>query len=57
MTLFWRFAFETGDKMRMRKHPLDTSDLDILSDIPYIDDGSPCPYTVPRGLLPISPSS
>ena len=26
----------------MRKHPLDTSDLDILSDVPYIDDGSPC---------------
>ena len=36
-----RFLFETHDALRMRKQKYDTSDLSILTDIPYIADGTP----------------
>ncbi len=41
MAYIGRFLFETNDAHRMRKHTYDTSDLSILADIPYIDDGTP----------------
>ena len=39
MALLGRFLFETHDAVRLRKQHYDTSDLEILSDIPYLDDG------------------
>ena len=41
MALLGRFLFETHDARRMSKHTYNTSDLTILSDIPYIADGTP----------------
>ena len=34
MALLGRFLFETHDAVRLRKQHYDTSDLEILSDIP-----------------------
>jgi len=39
MALLGRFLFETHDAVRLRKQHYGTSDLEILSDIPYMDDG------------------
>ena len=39
MALLGRFLFETNDAMRLRKQNYDKSDLDIISDIPYMTDG------------------
>ena len=39
MAMLGRFLFETHDAVRLRKQHYDTSDLEILSDIPYMDDG------------------
>lgn len=39
MALLGRFLFETNDAMRLRKQRYDTSDLEIFSDIPYMEDG------------------
>lgn len=39
MALLGRFLFETHDAVRLRKQRYDTSDLEIVSDIPYMDDG------------------
>lgn len=36
-----RRVLETNDARRMSKQRLDTSDLSILADIPYIPDGTP----------------
>ena len=36
-----RWVLETNDARRMSKQRLDTSDLSILADIPYIPDGTP----------------
>ncbi len=38
-TYFFRFLFETGDEMRMKKLKQDLSDISIRGDIPYMDDG------------------
>lgn len=40
MTRIARFLFETNDALRMRKQVYETSDLSVMSDIPYIDDGT-----------------
>ena len=39
MALLGRFLFETHDAVRLRKQHYDTSDLEILSVIPYMEDG------------------
>ena len=38
-TLFFRYVFEKGDEKRLRKMGQDLSDIDIRSDIPYMQDG------------------
>lgn len=38
-TLFFRYVFEKGDEKRLKKMGQDLSDLNIRSDIPYIQDG------------------
>lgn len=37
--LVWRYLFESGDKKRLAKQVQDLSDLHIIKDIPYLDDG------------------
>ena len=36
--LIWRHIFESGDEKRIAQQNPDISDLDIIKDIPYIDD-------------------
>ena len=38
---FARFLFESHDARRMRRQPLDASDLTVQADIPYIADATP----------------
>jgi len=38
---FARFLFESHDARRMRRHPLDASDLTVQADIPYLPDAIP----------------
>ncbi len=35
----WRWLFETGDEKRLSKMKQDLSDLEIIREIPYIEDG------------------
>lgn len=35
----WRYLFESGDKKRLAKQVQDLSDLRLVKDIPYVDDG------------------
>ena len=37
--LLWRHLFESGDAKRLKKQVQDLSDLSIIRDLPYIDDG------------------
>ena len=37
--LLWRHLFESGDAKRLKKQVQDLSDLRIIRDLPYIDDG------------------
>ncbi|MBR3359004.1 MAG: alpha/beta hydrolase [Solobacterium sp.] len=37
--LFWRHVFESGDSKRLAQQVQDLTDLHIIRDIPYIDDG------------------
>ena len=37
--LIWRYLFESGDAKRLAKQVQDLSDLQIVRDLPYIDDG------------------
>ncbi|MBP3869565.1 MAG: alpha/beta hydrolase [Faecalicoccus sp.] len=39
MTRVWRYVFESGDAKRIAKQHPDISMLEIIKDIPYIDDG------------------
>lgn len=39
MTRVWRYIFESGDAKRIAKQHPDISMLEIIKDIPYIDDG------------------
>lgn len=39
MCKVWRYIFESGDKKRIAKQHPDISDLEIIKDIAYIDDG------------------
>ncbi len=39
MCKVWRYIFESGDKKRISKQHPDISDLEIIKDIAYIDDG------------------
>ncbi|MCR4634392.1 MAG: alpha/beta hydrolase [Erysipelotrichaceae bacterium] len=39
MAKVWRYIFESGDAKRIAKQHPDISDLEILKDIAYIDDG------------------
>ena len=38
MTKVWRYIFESGDKKRIATQHPDLTDLEIIKDIPYIDD-------------------
>ncbi len=37
--LLWRYIFESGDAKRLAKQTQDLSDLHIVRDLPYLDDG------------------
>ena len=37
--IFWRFAFESGDRKRLAKQKQDLSDLALTKDVPYLPDG------------------
>jgi len=37
--LIWRHVFESGDEKRIASQHPDVSDLEMITDIPYIDDG------------------
>ncbi len=37
--LIWRYIFESGDAKRLAKQVQDLSDLNIIRDLPYLDDG------------------
>lgn len=37
--LIWRYIFESGDAKRLAKQVQDLSDLHIIRDLPYLDDG------------------
>ena len=54
--LLWRHIFESGDRKRLAKQVQDLSDLQIVRDLPYLNDGEQAFVDYMKGIAAESPS-